>query len=84
MQQHGSKYFVRRPPLHHGGGGIPNSTFSKHGLVAYQIIWNHECSNMQVHILSLHTPSIPEVGSKVKTFFLKEFMLHIKLEGNGV
>ena len=43
-----------------------NSTFSEHGHVAYHIKWNHECSNTQAHIMSIHTPS---VGSFVKTFF---------------
>ena len=37
---------------------------------------------MQAHILSLHTPSAPGVGSKDKnTFFLKVVMMHIKLKG---
>ena len=36
---------------------------------------------MQVHILSLYTPSTPGMGSKVITFFLKVVMLHIKLNG---
>ena len=37
---------------------------------------------MQAHILSLHTPSTPGVGSKVKTiFFLKVVMLYTKLIG---
>ena len=32
-----------------------NSTFTELGHVAYQIKANDECSNMQAHILSLHT-----------------------------
>ena len=37
---------------------------------------------MQAHILSLHTPSNPRWGQKVKTFFvLKLVMSHIKLKG---
>ena len=48
-----------------------NSTVSEYGQVVYQIKWNHECSNMQAHILSLHRPSTPVVGSKVKTFFFE-------------
>ena len=65
-----------------GGSKGQNSTFSEHGHVAYQIKGNDECSNMQAHILSLHTLSTPGVGSKVKTFFiLKVVMLHIKLKG---
>ena len=35
---------------------------------------------MQAHILSVHTPSAPGAGSKVKTF-LNIVMLHIKLKG---
>ena len=31
---------------------VTNSICSEHGHVAYQIKWNHECSNMQTHILS--------------------------------
>ena len=44
MQHHGSKYFYPHtpPPLTLG----QNLTFSEHGYVAYQIKWNHECSNM--------------------------------------
>ena len=29
--------------------------FSECGHGVYQIKWNHKCSNMQAHILSLHT-----------------------------
>ena len=71
MQQHGSNFFGCRPdPLPLGGGGqeVKIQLFSEHGHVAYQIKWNHDCSNMQAHILSLHTPSTPGVGSKVKHF----------------
>ena len=31
-------------------GWCQNSTFSEHAHVAYQIKWNHECSNMVAHI----------------------------------
>ena len=48
MQQHGNKYFARRPTsptprstLGMGSNGR-NSTFSEHGLVAYQIKGNYE------------------------------------------
>ena len=55
MQQHGSKYFARRPPppeLTLGvGSKDQNSTFSEHGHVAYQIKENHECNNMVANIL---------------------------------
>ena len=33
---------------------------------------NYECSNMQAHILSLHAPLTPGVGSKVKNIFSSE------------
>ena len=54
MQQHCSKYFVRRSPPHtHTHIHSPltgligqNSAFSVHGHVAYPIKWNHE---MQQH-----------------------------------
>ena len=36
---------------------------------------------MQAHSLSLHTPSNPGMGQKVKLFLLKVLMLHIKLKG---
>ena len=48
-----------------GGSKGQNSTFSEHGHVAYQLKGNKECSSMQAHILSLHTPSTPVVGSKI-------------------
>ena len=70
MHQHGSKYFAHRPPPGtRGGSKGQNSTFSEHGHVAYQVKGNDKCSNMQAHILSLHAPSTPGVGSKVKTIF---------------
>ena len=85
MQQHGSKYFAHRPPLLPTlvvGSKGQNSTFSEHGHVAYQIKGNEECSSMQAHILSLHTPSTPGVGSKVKTFFFGEYS-HVAYQING-
>ena len=57
------------PPLAWMGSNGQNSTFSEHGHVAYQIKWNRECSTLQAHIMCLHTPSAPGVGSKVKTIF---------------
>ena len=43
------------------GGGGPNSTFSEHGHVAYQIKGNHDCNNMAANILQAdhHPPPIP-------------------------
>ena len=40
------------------------STFSECGHVAYQIKGNEMYDNIYAHILTLRTPSIPEVGSK--------------------
>ena len=67
------------PTLGVGSKG-QNSTFSEHGHVVYQIKWDHKCSNRKAHILSLHTPLIPGVESKVKIyFFLKVVMLHYQI-----
>ena len=57
MQQHGSKYFARRPlpdilTLLFGS----KFNFSEHGHVAYQIEKNHECSNMVANILPADSP----------------------------
>ena len=59
MQQHGSKYFARNPPLLTLGVGVKgkNSTLSEHDHVAYQINGNHECSNMVANILP--APPLP-------------------------
>ena len=84
MQQHASTYSVLTHTLDPWGVGSKgqNSSFSEHGHVAYHIKGNHKCSNMQGHILSLHTPSTLGVESKVKTFFfLKVVILHNKLKG---
>ena len=56
MHQHGSKYFAH----------ISKVSFSEHGHAADQIKGNHKCSNMQAHILSLHTCTTSWLGSKVK------------------
>ena len=53
-------------------------TFSEHGHVAHQVKGNDKCSNIQAHILSLHTQLTPGIGSKVKTFFLA-----YQINGNG-
>ena len=68
MQQHGSKYFTRRPPVSKG----QNSTFSEHGWVAYQIKGNHECSNMVANSLP-PDPCILGVGSKVHNSTFSEY-----------
>ena len=51
--------------------------FSDHGYVAFQIKWNHECSNIVTNILS--SPN-PWGGSKGQnSTFQKMVMLRIKL-----
>ena len=83
MQQHASTYSVLTLTLGPWGLGSKgqNSSFSEHGHVAYQIKGNHKCSNMQGHILSLHTLD-PWGGVKGQNnFFLKVVILHIKLKG---
>ena len=58
-----------------------NSTFSKHGHVAYQIERNHKCSTMVAYILPAD-PLGPVGGvNKSKLSFSNMFMLHIKLKG---
>ena len=83
-KQHGSKHFASKPilpRLWEMESKGQNLTFSEHGHIAYQIKGNGKCSNMQAHILSLRIPSTTGVGSKFKTFFLKEVMLHMKQIG---
>ena len=61
MQQRGSKYFARRPPLpttptpSMGSVGKKSVFFSVHGHVTYQIKENHKCSNMVANILPADT-----------------------------
>ena len=75
MQQHDSKYFVRRPPptSPHSdpGGGVKgqSSTFSEHGHVANQFKEDHRCSNMIVYICPktpIHHPLFPGLGGGVE------------------
>ena len=59
MQQHGRKYFGRRPPTTDPGDGInrsvgQNLTFSEHGHIS--IKENQECSNMVANILAATPP----------------------------
>ena len=81
MQQHGIKYFTRRPPLLRPMGVESkgqNQTFAEHGHVAYQIKWNHECSNMVANILHADHPRPWKWGHKVKIqHFQNIVMLHI-------
>ena len=78
MQENGRNIFTRRPPP-----PIENSTFSEHGHVTYQFKRDRKCSNMQAHILSLHTPSTPGMWSKVKTFFSESSHVAYQIKGNG-
>ena len=54
-----------------GGGGFKgqNSTFLEHGHVAYQIKWNHECSNMVANILPAEPPDPLGMGVKGQNSF---------------
>ena len=64
MQQHGSKYFARRPLLHpppptlEMGSVGQNRTFSERDHVAYQIKDNYERSNVVANILPVDTPTL--------------------------
>ena len=82
MQQYGSIYLPRNPlpPTLCVRSKGQNPRFSKHGYVAYQIKGNAKCSNIQAHILSLHTPST-QGGVKGENIFSEVVMLHIKLMG---
>ena len=51
MQQHGIKYFPRRPPYPLPLGMWSVQLLAEHGHVAYRIKENHECSNMVAYIL---------------------------------
>ena len=74
MQQHGSKYCASRPPPPTFGveSKGQTSTFSEHGHIAYQIKWNHECSNVVANIL-LADPAPDPRGQKVKIQLLLLF-----------
>ena len=83
MQYNGSKQFDHKLLLHltlGWGQKVKIQLFSEHGHVLYRIKRNDECSNMQANTLSLHTHATPGMGSKVKTFFMKVVMLHVKLK----
>ena len=58
-----------------------NKTFSEHGVVAYQIKENHECSNMVANILPTDTPDPGDGVNRSKfNFFQNMVMLHIRLK----
>ena len=56
--------------------------FSEHGNAAYQIKWNRKCSNMQAHILSLHTPSTSGWGQRSKHLFSESSHVAYQIKGN--
>ena len=58
-----------------------NKTFSEHGVVAYQIKENYECSNMVANILPIDTPDPGDGVNRSKfNFFQNMVMLHIRLK----
>ena len=64
-----------------GLGQTVKTFFSESSHVAYQIKGDGALSTMQAHIMSLHTPSVPGVGSRGQNiFFPKVVILHIKLK----
>ena len=73
MQQRGSKYFACRPhPLTLGVRSKgQNSTFSEHCHAAYQIKWNHKCSNIVGNILPAD-PLPPNLGVKGQNLTFSE------------
>ena len=68
MQQRCSKYFALRNHSEDSWCVFKRSKFIflEHGYVAYQIKWNHECSNMVANILlgeiPLHTLGVCSKG----------------------
>ena len=79
MQQHGSKYSVRRPPTFGVGSKGQNSTFSEPVHVAYKIKWNHECSNLVANIMPANR-LLPDPGVWGQKFKIQLFQ-NIKLKG---
>ena len=62
-------------------GMVKIQHLSEHGHVAYQIKWNHKCSNMVATFLPAD-PNPGDCGQKVKfQLFQNTVMLHIKLKG---
>ena len=62
---------------------VKYSTILEYVQVAHQIKGNDTCSNIVANILpaDTHTLDPGHWGQKVKTFFLKTVLLHIKLKG---
>ena len=57
----------------------PFNSFSEHGYAAYQIKWNHECSNMAEYSWAQNPHDPGERGQN--STFRNMAMLHIKLKG---
>ena len=82
MQQHASTYSVLTHTLDTCGVVKGQSFLSESSYVAYQIKGNVAKSSMQAHILSLHTPSTPWWGQKVKNITESSHVAyHIKGSG---
>ena len=75
MQQHGCKYFARRPPSSDPGWVQKfKIIFSEQGHVAYQIKWNYECGNMVASTLPVDAPLLTlGVGSKGQNSTFSEY-----------
>ena len=68
------------------GGGVKRSKFNflrKWSCCLLKLKGNEICISMQAPILSLHTPSTPGVGLKVKTFFSESCHFAYQINGNG-
>ena len=61
MQQHGSKYYARRPPPDPGGQKVKIQLISEHSRIAFQIKGNRKCSNIVANISATAPPS-PDPG----------------------
>ena len=59
------------------------NTLFKSSHIAYQIKGNGTYSNIQAHILSLHTPSAPGVRSKGQTFLSEISHVAYQTKWNG-
>ena len=85
MQQHGSKYFGRRPlPDLFWGSKGQNSTFSDHGHVAYESKGNHHRQQHSTKYFARRPLLDPGDGVKRSkfNFFQNIVMLHINLKRN--
>ena len=81
MQLHACTYPILTHTLDTWGVVKGQTFLSESSHVACQINGNGSKTSMQAYILSLHTPSTPGVWSKVKHFYLKVVMSHVKLMG---